>query len=371
MTRLLLAGGGHAHVEVLRRFARRPPPAVQAVVVAPDTGLLYSGMVPGVIAGWYASGDATIDLVALANAAGARLIVGAVTALDADRRRATLADGTAIDFDIASLNVGATTHVAMANADARVVPVRPLAGLLAAWAGLRDDAARGAIGALAVVGGGAAGVEIAFAMAHRLRTDLDARAPALAIVTDQNEVAAQHPASVRQRLARLLGARGIAVVPGSAAQAMDAAGVDLADGRRVPADRVIVATPVVAAPWLRASGLACDDGGFVCVDAFLRSPSHPAVFAAGDCATQIDAPRPRSGVYAVRAGPALAENLRRAVGSEPLVAHRPQRTALALISTGDRYAVASRPPWSAEGKWVWRWKDHVDRGFVARYRSPS
>ena len=370
MTRLLLAGGGHAHVEVLRRFARRTLPAVEAVVVVPDTALLYSGMVPGVIAGWYAIGDATIDLVSLAQAAGARLIVGAVAAFDANRRRATLADGTAIDFDVASLNVGATTHVAMANADARVVPVRPLTGLLAAWARMRDEAARGVIGALAVVGGGAAGVEIAFAMAHRLRADFGARAPHVTIVTDEAEIAAQQPAGVRRRLARLLAARGIAVVAGSAAQAIDAAGIVLADRRHVPADRVIIATPAVAAPWLRASGLACDHDGFVCVDAFLRSPSHPAVFAAGDCATQIDAPRPRSGVYAVRAGPALAANLRRAVGGEALVTYRPQRTALALISTGDRYAVASRPPWSAEGKWVWWWKDRVDRGFVARYRVP-
>lgn len=369
MTRLLLAGGGHAHVEVLRRFARRPAPDVDIVVVAPATGLLYSGMVPGVVAGSYAIDDATVDVASLARAAGARFVTGRLTALDPDRRCATLADGATIAFDLASLDVGAITVAEWAVADERVILVRPLDGLLAGWARWRDDAARGTLRSLAVVGGGAAGVELAFAMTHRWHADLGVRAPSITLITDQPEVAAQHPPGARRRLARLLATRSIAIAAGSAAHAVDAQGLVLADGRRVAADRVVVATPAAATPWLRASSLACDEAGFVRVDACLRSTSHPHVFAAGDCATQVDAPRPRSGVYAVRAGPALAENLRRALAGHSPTPYRPQRTALALISVGAGYAVASRPPWSAEGRWIWRWKDWIDRRFVARYRA--
>ena len=280
MTRLLLAGGGHAHIEVLRRFAQRPLHGIEVVVVTPAARLLYSGMVPGVIAGAYAIDDAAIDVAGLARAAGARFVQDALIALDAERRQATLASGATIGFDLASLDVGAMTALPKGGAEAHAVPVRPLAGLLHAWDRLRTDVARSAVRAVAVVGGGAAGVELALAMTDRLRADAGDGACTVTLVTDQPEVAAQHPPAVRRRLARCLAAHGIAVVAGSAARAIDATGIELADGRRVTAERVIVATPAAAAPWLAASGLACDDAGFVRVDAYLRSVSHPAVFAA-------------------------------------------------------------------------------------------
>ena len=369
MIRLLLAGGGHAHVEVLRSFARSPPTGVEVVVVTPSPALLYSGMVPGVIAGHYAAADATIDLAALARAAGARFVVAAVTALDVDRRIATTSEGAAIAFDVASLDVGAIVDASVPGAALNAIPVRPLAGLVAACERLCDDAARGAVRRVAVVGGGAAGVEIACAIGHRLRAAPSAAA--VALVTDQREIAASHPPAVRRRLARALDRRGIDVVAGRAARAVDAAGLVLDGGGRVDADRIVLATPAAAAPWLAGSALACDAAGFVQIDACLRSVSHPAVFAAGDCATRVDAPHPRSGVYAVRAGPPLARNLRRVVDGGALVEFRPQRVALALISLGDREAVASRPPWSAEGRLLWRWKARIDRRFVARYREPG
>jgi selenide,water dikinase len=369
--RLLLAGGGHAHVEVLRSFARSPLAGAELVVVAPSPTLLYSGMVPGVIAGHYAAADATIDVAALARAAGARLVVAAITTLDVERRTATTSDGVAITFDVASLDVGAITDTALPGAVARAIPVRPLAGLVAACERLFDDAAHAAVRHVAVVGGGAAGIEIACAMGHRLRASPVAAAVAIALVTDQREIAASHPRAVHRRLARALARRDISVVAGRAARAIDAAGIALDGGARIDADRIVLATPAVAAPWLARSGLACDAAGFVQIDANLRSVSHPAVFAAGDCATRIDAQHPRSGVYAVRAGPPLALNLRRVVDGGALVAYRTQRTALTLISLGDRDAVASRPPWSAQGSLLWRWKDRIDRRFVARYRDPA
>ncbi len=369
MTRLLLVGGGHAHIEVLRRFAQAPAREAALTLVSPSPQLMYSGMVPGIIAGHYTPRAAEIDLAPLAMRAGARFVVAAVASFDPTARIATLADGERVAFDVASLDVGAGASSAIPGAAAHAIAVRPLPALLTACERLHDDAARRTVRGVAIVGGGVAAIELACAIRHRLSADIGTHAAAVALVTDEPALAARRPTGVRRRLVRLIAARGIVVHTGCAATAIEIAGVRLADGRLVPADRVLVATAASPAGWLSESGLACDARGFVRTDATLRSVSHPAVFAVGDCAIQDDAPRPRSGVYAVRAGPPLAGNLRRALAGGRLREHHPQRFALALIAAGDRYAVAERPPWSAEGAWVWRWKDRIDRRFVARYRA--
>jgi selenide,water dikinase len=131
---------------------------------------------------------------------------------------------------------------------------------------------------------------------------------------------------------------------------------------------VIWATGAAAARWLAACGLRVDAAGFVAVNEALQSTTHPDVFAAGDVATMMAHPRPKSGVFAVRQGPVLARNLVAAAAGAPLAAYAPQREALALITTGARHAVATRGAWSFAGAWVWRWKDRIDRRFMARYR---
>jgi selenide,water dikinase len=217
------------------------------------------------------------------------------------------------------------------------------------------------------VGGGAGGVEILLAMQYRARTAFGADAPRFTLVTDQPHLLPQHPESVRSRLGRVLVEREVVLHFDSPAVAVDADAVHVAGGRRIAAERIVWATSAAAAPWLAAAGLACDDRGFVTIDAYLRSTSHPFVFAAGDCATQTAHPRPKSGVYAVRQGPPLSHNLRQATDGKALSTYVPQARALALISTGDRHAIASWGRWAIEGDWVWRWKDWIDRRFLARY----
>jgi selenide, water dikinase len=94
-----------------------------------------------------------------------------------------------------------------------------------------------------------------------------------------------------------------------------------------------------------------------------------SIFAAGDCATMTDDPRPRAGVFAVRQGPVLARNLMAAALGKPLETYRPQGDFLTILRSGKGRAIAGRGRFLAlEGRWVWRWKDRIDRNFMALFQ---
>jgi selenide, water dikinase len=369
--RILLVGGGHSHVEVLRRFAEQPEPGVALTLVSPDALTPYSGMLPGLVAGHYTHAEAHIDLPPLAQRARARWLRDVVVGLDLGSRRARLARLPAEGFDLVSLDIGSTPDTSLPGAQAHAIGVKPVAGFLRAWTAIQDDADLDRIASIAVVGGGAGGVEILLAIQHRLGVLFGTRAPRFSIVTDTPHLLPQHAPSVRRRIGRVLVARDVVLHLDARAVAVEPGAVIIADGRRVAAERIVWATAAAAQPWVAAAGLACDARGFMRLDEYLRSVSHPFAFGAGDCAAQDAHPRPKSGVYAVRQGPPLAANLRRAARGEPPQAFAPQREALALISTGDRHAIASRGAFAIEGDWVWRWKDRIDRGFMAKYRDPA
>jgi len=364
MRRLLLLGGGHAHVRVLTDFAAAPPASVELRLVTPYRRQMYSGMVPGLVAGHYLEQDCVIPLAPLARAAGARVVWSSATALDAAARRVTLADGSTLDYDLLSIDTGAEIDRGrLAGAREHAVFVRPIEPFVRV---LDDLAARAAATALDVVfiGGGAAGVELALAFAFR---QAGAR---VALVTGGGEPLAGYPPAVMRHARRHLERRGVTVLRDACAEVQPGS-LRLAGGARVACDAAIVATGVDAPRWLASSGLALDERGFVRTGATLQSVSHANVFAAGDVATRDDAPHPKSGVYAVRAGPPLALNLRRAAGGGDLVPYRPQRRSLNLVSCGGRRAIVSWGSVSAEGAWAWWWKDRIDRAFIARYALPD
>ena len=369
--RVLLVGGGHTHVEVLRRFALQPDPGVALTLVSPDAATPYSGMLPGLIAGHYTHEEAHIALAPLVRWAGARLVVDRVEAIDAYTKTVTLGSGRREAFDFVSIDVGSAPDTRVPGARAHALPVKPVAAFLAAWARMQSDAAAGTVRTIGIVGGGAAGVEVLLAMQWQLAQTLRAAAPRFALVTDQPALLPQHPPVVRARFGRLLVERGVVLHLASTAVAVEPGGVLVTEGRRISLDRIVWATTAGAQSWPARAGIACDEQGFIRIDDHLRSTSHPFVFAAGDCAAQEGHPRPKSGVFAVRQGPPLAANLRRAAHGAPLNRYVPQRNALALITTGDRHALASRGPFVAEGDWVWRWKDRIDRRFMAKYVVPA
>jgi selenide,water dikinase len=370
--RLVLAGAGHAHLEVLRDLALARDESVEATLVSPYPWFTYSAMLPGLIAGHYEIDALTLELAPLCAAAGVRFVQTAVTALDATARTLTCANGTEIAYDLLSLDVGVEPAVDGARGVARhAVVVRPLERLVKGWSELLARAREGEVGAVTIVGGGAAGVELAFAMEYRLRQELGLASAHVRLVSDTPQLVPSFGAGARRRLTRKFERRNIGLHLGAGVTEVGPDYVRLEQGLEFATDAVFWATGGVAPAWLRASGLATDDAGYVLTDPLLRSVSHPEVFAVGDCQSSRDARRPRAGVFAVRAGPVLAANLRAAAhGAAP----RPFVTSpryLALLSTGSRHAVGVWGRLSFEGAWAWRWKDRIDRHFVARYRADA
>jgi selenide,water dikinase len=374
---LVLLGGGHSHVAVLKSFGMRPMPGVRVTLVSRGSVTPYSGMLPGLIAGHYTFDQAHIELRPLCRFAGTDFVREAVSGLDLANRRVLFADRAPLGFDVLSLDVGSVPNTrGVPGAAKHALPVKPIDRFLARWEALLEPARQPRAGTfrVVVVGGGAGGVELLLAARHRLMESGAERESGrfeFYLVTATATILPTHSHSVRQRYTRILAGRGVAVHTDQQVVEVTAGEVICESGLRVPHDVLLWTTQAAAAEWFRDAGLATDAEGFVAVNDCLQSLSHPFVFATGDCAVVINHPRPKSGVFAVRQGRPLAENLRRVLNAQPLESFRPQREFLSLISTGDKYAVASRGPFAAEGAWVWRWKDWIDRRWMRRYQELS
>jgi selenide,water dikinase len=375
VTDILLLGGGHAHVHVIKAFAERPLPGVRVTLIARDLETPYSGMLPGVVAGLYAPQEAHIDLVRLAAVTGTRLIHAEAIGIDRGAKRVLLAGRPPVAYDVLSIDIGITPDLAsIAGAAEHGIAVKPISTFLARFEHLRDRCSTGAVRHITVIGGGAAGVELVLSLRTRLYADAarDGRDPDISftLVTDAVLLAA-HNVRVQRAFRRHLAAAGVEVREHCAATALKAGVVVCRDGQILATDAVLLATDAAPPGWFRESGLALDSGGFLAVTPTLQVANDSDIFAAGDCAGLVETPREKAGVYAVRAGPPLAANLARCARGEALRRWRPQRRHLALISTGERYAVASRGPLYAEGAWLWTVKDWIDRRWMDMYRRPE
>jgi len=355
MKRLLLLGGGHAHVLVLRALADFVSKNLDVKLVTPGPLHTYSGMVPGVVAGHYAVPEAQIDLARLAGQAGVELISNSVLSFDPAEKVVSLENGDQIPYDLLSLNLGSLpNYFAVPGAMAHAIAAKPFEQFLGHWNTLLKESKAPRI---AIAGAGAGGVELAMAMKHRLRE------AEVVLFSGRNSLSPDVAGRVSRSLERL----SVDFRPDTPVTAVESGPIVVSRSGREPFDALFWAAGAAPPPLLRQSGLDCDAHGYIRVDETLRSVSHSTVFAAGDAASFEGADLPKSGVYAVRQGAVLADNLKQALLGKELRRYVPQKEALSLISCGGKYAIASRGRWSAEGSWVWWWKDWLDRRWVARF----
>jgi selenide, water dikinase len=362
---IVLVGGGHAHVQVMTAFGMDPPPGARLTLVTDRLLTPYSGMLPGHIAGEYSHADVHIDLWRLARATGTRLIHAPANGIDLAEKRIAFADRPALSYDTLSIDVGITPDVsAIDGAVEHALLVKPIADFLDKLeTGLR---ATPRPKRFAVVGGGAAGFELACALKVRLVRDGFAGAE-VALLSGTNLLPTLN-IGVRLLARWALYRHGIEILTDFRAAAITKEGVRARDGRFHAADLVLVSTAARAPAWLGKTGLKLTPDGSIVIGATLQADGRDDVFAVGDCATRIDDPREKAGVFAVRQGPILARNLRARATGEALDAHKAQKKFLTLLNTADGKAIAGRGGYFAwAGKRVWRWKDAIDRRFMAMF----
>ena len=370
---LVLVGGGHTHVIVLKRFGMTPVPGVRLTVIARDIHTPYSGMLPGLIAGHYGFDDVHIDMAPLSRFAGARLYHDEATGIDLTNRQVRCRNRPPVSYDVLSIDIGVAPVMRETGASDHAVAVKPISTLVDRWEQLKARVVESSRAVqIGVVGAGAAGVELTLAVQYalqQLHTDggRSGQTPMFHLFSATESILPTYTGRVRAKFDRVLRERGVVVRSGVRIVRVSADAVVADDGTTYPMDEVIWATEAGAQTWPGDAGLDVDDRGFIRVAATLQSTSHSGVFAAGDIAAVVGHPREKAGVFAVRQGPPLDANLRHALRGEPLEPFTPQRRFLSLISTGDRYAIGSRGGLAVEGAWVWTWKDWIDRRFMTRF----
>ena len=367
-TRVVLVGAGHTHVQLLRHWIMEPDPAIDATLVIDTPIAVYSGMAPGLVAGQYQRHELEIDAVPLARGAGVRVILAPCTGVEAAARRLLIEGREPLSFDLASFDVGSTVATLdLPGVREHTVPTRPINRLAAEVEG-RVDALTGDRPSVIVVGSGAGGIELAFCIDARLRSR--GLEPTTTIVEAGDGILPGYHPALSRRIEAAAQRRGIRTILGARVVAVEADSVRLEDGGQLDADLTFWVTGAASLPIFRDSDLPLDDGGFVRTRSTLQVEGHDHIFAVGDCATLTEHPeRARAGVYAVRMGPYLIDNLERLLGGRRLRRYKPQGDFLSLLNLGDGTAVGAKWGRTFEGRWVMRLKDRIDRQFMDRFQA--
>ena len=362
---LVFVGGGHSHALVLRKWAMNPIPGVRITVISPQAMTPYSGMLPGLIAGHYSFEQTHIDLVKLSLWANIRFIQDSVTAINVETNSLELANRPAIEFDVVSIDIGSTPNQKIEGSAKFSTPVKPISNFYQRWNLIQKQVQQNKIKSLAVVGGGAGGVEIIMAIAFKLKQCNPSMQYHL--VTGAEEILSNYNQSVINRAKQQLNNYEIKIHTSSRVEKLSRGIIHCQKSAPIHTDEIIWCTQAAGSSWLQQSKLECDDAGFLKVRQTLQSLHYDHIFAAGDIANMIVNPRPKAGVYAVRQADILFDNLRAKLLNQTLVDYKPQDGFLSLLALGEKQATGLKSIFSFSGNWVWRWKNSIDTKFMNQF----
>eukprot|EP01060_Flectonema_neradi_P015073 TRINITY_DN21754_c0_g1_i1.p1 TRINITY_DN21754_c0_g1~~TRINITY_DN21754_c0_g1_i1.p1 ORF type:complete len:491 (+),score=73.35 TRINITY_DN21754_c0_g1_i1:60-1475(+) len=375
---LVLIGGGHAHAFTLKELLTNPVPGLRTTLISRSRMTPYSGMLPGYIAGVYDFDECHLDLQALCKAANIEFIQEEVTSFDPDVKTVTYGKWT-IPYDVLSVDIGSAPRNTVSAET--ITPVKPIDSFDLRW----RETLKHAISLtcdqkkpfhMAVVGGGGSGSEMVLSMEARLTREITKRNGDISLlkvvlVTRGSTVLPSHCPAAQMEMAAELKRRNIDLYLNCEVEEGGPEGLVCKNGTKIPCTETLWCTDAGTAKWLTETGVDVDDIGFVMVTDKLQSTNYPSIFAAGDCAS-LPTPVAKAGVFAVREGPILTQNIISYLRGEKLVDFVAPKTFLGLFGTGyhDK-CIASRGVMAYSSSWLWELKDWIDRSWMNEYKVPT
>jgi selenide,water dikinase len=365
--RIVLLGAGNAHLQIVKWWGMNPIPGTTLTLITDSLSTLYSGMIPGYIAGGYSLEEISIDISRLCAVSGADLVRARASGIDAQEKTVRLDDRPGIGYDLLSLNVGSKPMIPSAPFDAaKLLPLKPFASLPERIIRFDEQVANASRELnVRVIGGGAGGFEIGLALRKRWESHAHV---SFELLTAGDRVLSSAPRAVSRHGENVLREKGILARLQCSVVGGDVDEMILSNGESIPYDLCVWATAAEPLEFMSNARFALDERGYVQVHDTLQLVSQPDLFAAGDCASLASHPDlPKAGIFSVRSGPVLWENLRRHGTGRKLRSYRPQPIYLFLLNTSDGSAIMNYGGVAGRGSWAWRWKDFIDRRWMNKF----
>ncbi|MGK0443036.1 MAG: selenide,water dikinase [Pseudohongiellaceae bacterium] len=370
---LLLVGAGHSHLMVLRYLIKHPIPRLKIQVISQTNYIPYSGMIPGLIAGHYEWQECHIKLPQLCQKAGVELLIGKIDDVDTENKTVSGPGIAPQSYNWLSLNIGSQSHLDnIKGAKYQGIAAKPIEDFLNKWQHLTKKICNHKSNyKIAIVGGGAASFELALAVQYQLKKRLPATAPEpkFILIVPAKQVLPSHKPWISKQAQKILRRRKIKLHTNSVVTEAHHYGVNLKNGESISANTVIWATQAGCPSWIKNTSISCNEQGFIRVNTFLQSISDPDVFAGGDMIDFYDNPLPNNGVFSIQTGKMLAHNIHNTITNKKLLPFKPQKQFLNLLLIGNKSAILSWGNLTGMGRWVWLWKNYLDRRFVRKLNS--
>ena len=374
--RLILVGGGHAHLHILQQVAKQPFPHLQIYFISNSFYKTYEEMLPGYIAGHFSFAESHIDLVALANGSGIKFIHNSLKKIDSFEKVIVLDNGVKIYYDLLSLNLGSRMKLPKQIFPAMAISVKPHVQFLKNLDQLISEIIqKPKIYQLAIVGAEMNALEIALAIQHRILEELYKIVKALesfqiTIFTNKNKIISQFNSRTRNIFTTLLKKKGITVYPNQTVTSVGKNSLICSNKDVFTADKVLFCTQSTSYQWLQDSNLKLDEDGFICVNDYFQSVSSADIFAVGDIMSMKNQKIYKTASSSMKQGKILYKNIRNYLEGKPLKKYTPQKFYPSLVSAGDKYAVLVGKYFSIKGCLIWNLKKILDKQILRKYSNP-
>lgn len=365
MGELVLAGAGHAHMQLMEALPDIVADGHHVTVISPDDRHYYSGMGPGMLGGDYRSDEISFPVKSMVESRGGVFVSGRVSRIDPHKRLVILEDGQEVPYDVLSCNLGSFVPSGLVDEDSTdIYPVKPIQNLLQARIRIQEIASERPV-RIGVCGGGPAAFEVACNAWVASRGQ--ARFGAEVRIFTGSAFLRNQPDRVRILALKSLNKRGIDVIQGSYVERVASGCIVLQNGQRYDQDIIFLALGVKPSKVFATSGIATGDDGGLKVNRYLQSVSHPEVFGGGDCIWFEPCPLDKVGVYAVRQNPVLVHNVRAQLEGKSLSAFELDGSYLLIFNAGGGKGILHKNGLSFSGPPAFWIKDYIDRKFIKRF----